>query len=168
MDVLIAPGLAPPATLPPDLVAAQGIALFRAASAAWASDVTDDPASTAWSARLLGDVELSQSSVDALGIGGRVALGLADIEMWDGDGAFSDLVRYGTADGRKVTIRVAPAPIPARPTLAPPWRAPRSPFRASSAPSITPTSSGPGWRWSTSPSGWLFPSNPRATPAPAA
>ena len=112
MDVLIAPGLAPPATLPPDLVAAQGIALFRAASAAWASDVTDDPASTAWSARLLGDVELSQSSVDALGIGGRVALGLADIEMWDGDGAFSDLVRYGTADGRKVTIRVAPAPIP--------------------------------------------------------
>ncbi len=112
MDVLVAPGLAPPATLPPELVATQGITVFRAASTAWASDVTDDPASATWSARLLGDVELAQSAVDALGIGGRVALGLADIEMWDGDGAFADLVRYGTADGRKVTIRVAPATIP--------------------------------------------------------
>ena len=77
MDVLVAPGLAPPATLPSELVAPQGINVFRAASTAWASDVSDDPASTTWSARLLGDVELTQSAVDALGIGGRVALGLA-------------------------------------------------------------------------------------------
>ncbi len=102
MDILVAPGLAPPATLPPERVAAQGITVFRAAFTAWASLPTDDPASTAWSARLLGDVELSQSAVDALGIGGRVALGLADIDMWDGDGAFADLARHrrgGAAPG---------------------------------------------------------------------
>ena len=108
MDVLVAPGLAAPATLPPELVAAQGIATLRLGSTAWASLPTDDPANTVWGARLLGDVELSQSAVDALGIGGRVALGLADIDLWDGDGALGDLVRYGTADGRRVAIRVAP------------------------------------------------------------
>lgn len=32
MDMLVAPGLAPPATLPADLVAAQGIATLRLAS----------------------------------------------------------------------------------------------------------------------------------------
>ena len=58
---------------------------------------------------LLGDVALSQSVVDAVGVGSRVALGLADIDLWDGDAALASLVRYGTADGRRVGKRsIAP------------------------------------------------------------
>lgn len=108
MDALVAPGTSPPVTLPPELVAAQGIVTQRFASAAWTSLPTEDPASTAWTPRILGDVMLSQSAVDALGIGGRIALGLADIDVWDGDAAMGDLIRLGTADGRRVAIRVAP------------------------------------------------------------
>ncbi len=62
--------------------------------------------------KLLGDVELSQSGVDALGIVGRVALGLAEIALHDRDRAFADAIRYGTVDGRRATIRVAPATSP--------------------------------------------------------
>ncbi|MBN8888787.1 MAG: hypothetical protein J0H91_00660, partial [Rhodospirillales bacterium] len=98
-----------PAVLPDALVTPQGIVTFRAASTVYASNPTDAPANTVWPARLLGDVALSQSAVDAVGVGGRVALGLADIDLWDGDGALASLVRYGTADGRRVTVRVATA-----------------------------------------------------------
>ena len=100
------------AVLPEAFVTPQGISIFRAASAAWASDPADTPASTTWYPRLLGDVELSQSAVDALGIGGRVALGLAEIDLWDGDGALADLARYGTADGRRATVRTVAAITP--------------------------------------------------------
>ena len=61
MDVLVAPGLAPPATLPPELVAAQGIAMLRLGSASWATLPTDDPANTVWGARILGDVDSPQA-----------------------------------------------------------------------------------------------------------
>jgi hypothetical protein len=79
------------------------------ASAGWATRATDAPASTLYPARIIGDVALSQSALDAVGIGGRVALALADIDLHNGDRALDDLARYGTADGRRVTIRVAPA-----------------------------------------------------------
>jgi hypothetical protein len=117
----------------------------------------------------MGDVELSQSAVDALGIGGRVALGLADIDLWDGDGAMADLIRYGTADGRRVAIRVAPVTSrPGPPTAALPSPPPAWPSRASSVPSSMATTSAPGSPSSTSPSAWPPRCNPAATPAPAA
>lgn len=113
MDAFASPGTFAPAVLPDAFVTPQGTTVFRAASAGWASDPDDDLGSTVWYPRMLGDVELSQSAVDALGIGGRVALGLADIDLWDGDGALADLARYGTADGRRATIRIAAVSQPA-------------------------------------------------------
>lgn len=113
MDLALdAPATWPPAVLPAQWVAPQGITVLRAASAVWCSGAYDDPPSTPWPARLLGDVEIGQNAMDAIGLGGRVALGLADIELWDADRALADLVRYGTADGRRVTIRTAAATSP--------------------------------------------------------
>ena len=79
------------------------------ATAGWISRPEDAPASTLWPARIKGDVALSQTAADALGIGGRIALGISDLDLWDGDNAMADLIRYGGADGRNATIRVAPA-----------------------------------------------------------
>lgn len=107
-----APAALAPATLPAALVTPQGIATLRIASAGYASLGTDTPADTLYAPRLLGDVVLAQSALDAIAVGGRVALGLGDIELWNGDGQLADLVRYGTADGRRVAIRVAPARLP--------------------------------------------------------
>jgi hypothetical protein len=104
-----APATLSPGTLPEAFIAPQGVATLRIASAGYATATDDTPASTSYIARLLGDVVLSQSALDAVGVGGRVALGLGDIDLWDGDGQMADLVRYGTADGRAVAIRVAPA-----------------------------------------------------------
>lgn len=107
-----APGTWPPAVLPTALVAPQNITTRRFASAGFLSTTTDDPPSTAWVPRLLGDVEIGQSAADALGIGGRVALGIADIALWDADGGLADSIRYGSADGRRVVIRTVPASRP--------------------------------------------------------
>ena len=103
------PGVWPPDVLPSEWVSGQGITVLRMATAGWISGIADEPASTLWPARIKGDVALSQTAADALGIGGRVALGISDIELWDGDNALADLIRYGGADGRNATIRVAPA-----------------------------------------------------------
>jgi hypothetical protein len=106
------PATIAPATLPAAFITPQGIETLRIASAGYASGAADTPPSTSYTARLLGDVVLSQMALDAVGVGGRVALGLGDIDLWNGDGALADLARYGTADGRRVVIRVAPASAP--------------------------------------------------------
>ena len=102
---LTAPATTADAELPADLVTPQSVMVFRAANAGWASGPGDDPPNTLWPARLLGDIELSQSAIDAIGVGGRVALTIADIVMWNGDIALADAARYGTADGRAITVR---------------------------------------------------------------
>lgn len=113
MDIAFdAPGTWAPAVLPASLVAPQSITTLRFASAGFLSTPADDPPSTPWQPRILGDVEISQSAADALGVGGRIALGLADIALWDADGFFADTIRYGTADGRNVVIRAVPATTP--------------------------------------------------------
>ncbi len=99
--------------MPAEWVSGQGITVLRMASAGWSSDPADDPASTLWPARIKGDVVLSQTAADAIGIGGRVALGISDIDLWDGDNALADLIRYGGADGRTATVRTAAAIAPA-------------------------------------------------------
>lgn len=103
------PGVWPPAVLPAEWVSGQGITVLRMATAGWISGIADEPANTLWPARIKGDVALSQTAADALGIGGRIALGISDIDLWDGDNALADMIRYGGADGRNATIRVAPA-----------------------------------------------------------
>jgi hypothetical protein len=96
-----------PATLPAALASTSNIRTLRIASAGYASAPGDTPASTAWTPRLLGDIEIGQTAVDALGLGGRAALAAAAIEVWDGDGFAADLARYGTATGRAVALRLA-------------------------------------------------------------
>jgi hypothetical protein len=107
-----APATLSPATLPAAFITPQGIDMLRIASAGYASGAADTPANTGYTPRLLGDVVLSQTALDAVGVGGRVALGIGAIDLWDGDGQLADLARYGTADGRRVTIRVAPTSQP--------------------------------------------------------
>jgi hypothetical protein len=116
MTGFAAPGAVAPAVLPDTWITPQGIAVFRAANAGWTSEPYDDLPNMLWPARMLGDVELSQSAVDAIGVGGRVALSVGDISLWNGDAALSTASRYGTADGRAIAIRVADA-VPSRPVL---------------------------------------------------
>jgi hypothetical protein len=96
----------PVATLPAELLSPQTVTPYRIATAAYATGPADDPAHTLWYPRIPGDLEISQSGVDALGIGGRMALGIAEIDVWDADDALSQMARYGTADGRAATVRV--------------------------------------------------------------
>jgi hypothetical protein len=103
-------GFLPEASLPADAIEDQAEAPLRVATAAWHSDVADDPPSTAWPARILGDVEVSQDIIGGIGVGGVVALTAAELLVSDLDNWSSDLARYSTADGRDVEIRVAVAP----------------------------------------------------------
>ncbi len=103
------PGTEPSGVLPAAWITSQGISVLRMATAGWASGPNDAPASVIWPARVMGDVVLSQTAADALGIGGRIALGISDVDLWDGDNALADLIRYGGADGRNATIRVVSA-----------------------------------------------------------
>lgn len=100
-------GFLPEASLPADAIEDQAEAPLRFATAAWHSDVADDPPSTAWAARILGDVEVSQDIIGGLGIGGVVALTAAELIVSDQDNWAGDLSRYSTADGREAEIRVA-------------------------------------------------------------
>ena len=56
-----------PATLPAAFVSTGNLRTLRIASAGYASAPGDTPASTAWTPRLLGDIEIGQTAVDALG-----------------------------------------------------------------------------------------------------
>jgi hypothetical protein len=103
-----APAWLAPAELPAALVSPQGIEWLRWSSAGYATRPTDSPASTPYPARIIGDVEMAQSAVDALGLGGQVAVTAGDIRLADGDGALADLDRYGTADGRAIRILTLP------------------------------------------------------------
>jgi len=96
-----------PAVLPPALRAPQNIALLRLASAGYSSVPVGSADVATWSPRILGDVELSQSAIDALGLGGRTALTVAAIDLADADGFSADLARYDLANGRAITIRTA-------------------------------------------------------------
>jgi hypothetical protein len=101
------PGTLAPAVLPDDAVALQGLSLYRFASAGYATRGTDTPAHTLYPPRLIGDVEIGQSAIDAVGLGGRVSITVGDIDLWNADRALADPARYGTSDGRTVTIRTA-------------------------------------------------------------
>jgi hypothetical protein len=114
MEAFGAPAFVAPATLPPGFVAVQGTHLLRMASAGYTTRPTDDPANIVFPPRLYGDVEASQSGVDAFGIGGRVALGLAEIEVWNADRALDNLITRGTSDGRRAVIRTVDVISPLR------------------------------------------------------
>ena len=108
LDAFDSAGAWPLAWLPDALLAPQGTALLRVASAGYATRATDDPASTVYEPRILGDVELSQSAVDLLGLGGRIALTVAELALDDADGWAAEMARYGSADGRGAVLRTVP------------------------------------------------------------
>lgn len=96
---------APLASLPLPL-ADEGTALLRWANRGYISAPTDAPASAWHEPRVLGEVELAASIADALGLGGRAALGVGEILLANHDHALDDLIRWGRADGRRITLRV--------------------------------------------------------------
>lgn len=65
-------------------------------------------------AALMGDVEVSQSAFDALGMGGRIGLTAAQIDLWNGDRALDLIAAQGRATGRSLKVRTTRA--------AQPWR----------------------------------------------
>jgi hypothetical protein len=103
-----APSFLPPAWLPDALVSPQNVVTLRWASAGYATRSADDPADTVYQPRILDDVAISQSALDGIGMGGVVALGTGQIDLWDGDNALADLDRYGTGDGRALRLRLLP------------------------------------------------------------
>jgi hypothetical protein len=100
-------GYLPEATLPAWAIEDQAETSLRFATAAWHSDTVDEPPSTAWPPRILGDVEVAQDILGGIGVGGVVALTAAELVVADQDNWSADLARYSTADGRDVEIRVA-------------------------------------------------------------
>lgn len=108
MEAFAPPGLYAPAILPAAFAAVATVTVLRLASAAYITDPADDPGNTLYTPRLYGDITVGQSGADALGIGGRVALGLAEFDAWNADGGLENLIRYGVADGRPVTVRALP------------------------------------------------------------
>lgn len=106
------PAALAPAELPAYAAEPQNTATLRWASAAYHSASGDTPASTGWQPRILEEVEVGISAADALGVGGRLGLGVTSIALADADGALRDLVDYGLADGRNVLIRTVPVEEP--------------------------------------------------------
>ena len=108
MEGFSAPGLYAPALLPAGFNAANNLARLRMATTGYATATDDDPASTIYKPRIYGDIEISQSAIDAGGIGGRVALGISEVELWNADRALDAAIANGTADGRWAWVRAVP------------------------------------------------------------
>lgn len=104
-----APGTAPPGAAPPGalLVPAisAGTAWVRYANIGYVSAHTDTPANTLHEARVLGDPEIGQSVIDALGVGGRAAITTGEVILANHDRALDSIARDGRADGRRIVLR---------------------------------------------------------------
>lgn len=108
MEGFGAPALSAPAALPAGFNSIAALARLRMASAGFTTSPDDDPADTLYTPRLYGDIEVNQSALDAAGIGGRVALGIAEVEVFNADRALDAAISRGVADGRAAWVRVVP------------------------------------------------------------
>lgn len=99
-----------PAELPASLVAVQNAVLLRVATYPYGSAETRTVAGPGvyWPPRILSDVVMEQSAIDALTAGGVLALSVGEIDLADADDWSADLDRYDTAVGRDAVIRVVP------------------------------------------------------------
>jgi hypothetical protein len=104
-----APAMIAPAFLPAAFVSLQNVDTLRLASAGFVTSASDSPALAFYEPRIMGEIEISQSAADAVGVGGRVALTVSEIALADGDGFSADLARFGGADGRAVRVLALPA-----------------------------------------------------------
>lgn len=103
-----APATWAPAVLPTSFAAAQAIITARYADRGFLTQASDSPAHDLYEARLMSDVDIGQSIIDVLTVGGRVALTVSELEFWNGDDAFNDVAAFGRMDGRTVRIRTSP------------------------------------------------------------
>jgi len=94
-------------TLPPGAESEQFAAAVRFATTGWHSDALDDPPSTSWPPRILGEVEVAQSAFAGLGGGNVLSLTASEILISDTDDFAADMARFNTADGREIELRVA-------------------------------------------------------------
>lgn len=99
-----------PDLLPPDLVSA-GLAVATARYADRGLIFADH---SFYRAGLMGDAVISQSAFDALGMGGRVGLTAAQIELWNGDKGLDLIAAQGRATGRNIRIQTVAATAPWR------------------------------------------------------
>lgn len=95
----------PLAHIPSSAQAPANVATARYADRGYLSRTTDTPANTLYEARLLGDIEIAQSVIDAVSVGGLVSLTASEIELWNGDDVFNALAAEGRADGRPIRIK---------------------------------------------------------------
>lgn len=99
----------PIAHIPASALAPAGTVTARYADRGYLTRTTDAPANTLYEARLVGDVEISQSVIDALGVGGVVALTASELELWNGDDVFDALASEGRLNARPVTVKIVTA-----------------------------------------------------------
>lgn len=67
---------------------------------------------TFYRARLMADAVITQTAIDSLGMGGRIGLTAAQLDLWNGDRALDVIAAQGLATGRTARIRALPAPSP--------------------------------------------------------
>jgi hypothetical protein len=67
-----------------------------------------------YTARLVGDVVIAQTAIDLLGMGGRIGITAAEIELFNGDRAMDGIAADGRATGRAARIKTVAAPTPSR------------------------------------------------------
>lgn len=92
--------------LPPDLVdSASGVttALFADRGLIYSDN-------SFYRARLMTDAVISQSLFDVIGMGGRIGLTAAQLDLWNGDRALDTMSALGLATGRSVKVRSVAAP----------------------------------------------------------
>lgn len=99
----------PIAHIPPSAMAPANVATARYADRGYLTRTTDTPANTLFEARLMGDIEIAQSVIDALAVGGLVSLTASELELWNGDDVFNALAAEGRLDGRPVRIKIVQA-----------------------------------------------------------
>lgn len=78
----------------------------------WANRGLIYPDNTAYEARVMSAITVSQSGIDAIGIGGRVTATISDILLDDGSSAsfnFPAVCNLGTAIGRAAIVKTMPA-----------------------------------------------------------
>lgn len=68
------------------------------------------PDDTFYAQRIMGHVEVAQSGFDSIGVGGRLALTVSMIQMFNDDRALDEMSEEGLALGREVIVKTMPAP----------------------------------------------------------
>lgn len=107
-------GVQAPAELPAALVTPQNVSVLRIATYPYGSAATRDLAGAAvfYPPGILSDIAVEQAALDAIGVGGVLALSIGEVALSDADGFAADLDRYDTAVGRAATVRVVESRVP--------------------------------------------------------